>query len=147
MSLNALRAKRLALFDPPWFPAEVDQRSARYFPSQGFKVIHNRPVDLPSDQQATQPSQLYECVTTHTLKNAEAVFIGGNGFRAIGIIKAPEEKSQPSDPDSESNRILASPCPIRIGRADRRLRPNIWPQTTGAMKPLQCSRFDFRCWH
>jgi hypothetical protein len=113
---------------------------------QGFEVIHNRHVDLPSDQQAIQPSQLFEWVTTHTLENAEAVFIGGNGFRAIGIIKALEEKSQSSDPDGEPSRILASPCAIRIGRADRRLRPNIWPQTTGVMKPLQCSHFDFRCW-
>ena len=46
---------------------------------------------MPSDQQAIQPSQLYEWVRTHTPKSAEAVFIGGNGFRAIGIIKALEE--------------------------------------------------------
>ena len=54
-------------------------------------MVHNGPAGLPSDQQAIQPSELYEWVRTHTPKSAEAVFIGGNGFRAIGIIKALEE--------------------------------------------------------
>ena len=31
-------------------------------------------------------------VRTHTPTSADAVFIGGNGFRAIGIIKALEEE-------------------------------------------------------
>jgi maleate isomerase len=90
-ALIALGAKRLALFSPPWFSAEMDQQGARYFQSQGFEVVHNGPAGLPSDQQAIQPSQLYEWVRTHAPKSAEAVFIGGNGFRAIGIIKALEE--------------------------------------------------------
>ncbi len=90
-ALIALGAKRLALFSPPWFSTEIDQQGARYFQSQGFEVVHNGPAGLPSDQQAIQPSQLHEWVRTHTPKSAEAVFIGGNGFRAIGIIKALEE--------------------------------------------------------
>lgn len=90
-ALIALGAKRLALFSPPWFSAEMDQQGARYFQSQGFEVVHNGRAGLPSDQQAVQPGQLYEWVRTHTPKSAEAVFIGGNGFRAIGIIKALEE--------------------------------------------------------
>jgi len=90
-ALIALGAKRLALFSPPWFSAEMDQQGARYFQSQGFEVVHKEPCGLPSDQRAIQPSQLFEWVRTHTPKSAEAVFIGGNGFRSIGIIKALEE--------------------------------------------------------
>jgi maleate isomerase len=90
-ALTALGAKRLAIISPPWFSAEMDQQGARYFQDQGFEVVHNGPADLPSDQQAIQPSQLYEWVRTHTPKNADAIFIGGNGFRAIGVIKALEE--------------------------------------------------------
>ena len=71
--------------------ARRGQQGARYFQSQGFEVVYNGPVGLPSDQQAIQPGELYEWVRTHTPKSAEAVFIGGNGFRAIGIIKALEE--------------------------------------------------------
>jgi maleate isomerase len=90
-ALTALGAKRLALISPPWFSAEMDRQGVRYFQSQGFEVVNNSPADLPSDQQAIEPSPLYEWVRTHTPKNAEAVFIGGNGFRAIGTIKALEE--------------------------------------------------------
>ena len=90
--MTRLAAKRLALISPPWFSAKVVQKGISYFQSQGFEVIYNEPAGLPSDQQAIEPSQLYEWVRTHTPKNADAVFIGGNGFRAIGVIKALEEE-------------------------------------------------------
>jgi maleate isomerase len=90
-ALTVLGVTRLALISPPWFSVEMDQQGARYFQSQGFEVVHTGPAGLPSDQQAIQPSELYEWVRTQTPKSAEAVFIGGNGFRAIGVIEALEE--------------------------------------------------------
>jgi maleate isomerase len=69
----------------------MDQRGVSYFQSQGLDVVYSGPADLPSDQQAIQPDQLYDWVRSHVPKNAEAVFIGGNGFRAIGVIKALED--------------------------------------------------------
>ena len=90
-ALNALGAKKLALFNPPWFSTEMDQQGARYFQDQDFEVVHNGPAGLPSDQQAIQPSDLYEWVRSRTPESAEAVFIGGNGLRAIGVIAALEE--------------------------------------------------------
>ena len=90
-ALTALSAKRVALISPPWFSAEMDQQGVRYFQSQGFEVVYSGPAGLPSDQQAIQPDQLYNWVRSHVPKNAEAVFIGGNGFRAIGVIKALED--------------------------------------------------------
>ena len=68
-----------------------DQQGARYFRNQNFEVVHNGPAGLASDQHAIQPSELYEWVYSYTPKSADAVFIGGNGVRAIGIIKALEE--------------------------------------------------------
>ena len=59
--------------------------------SQDFEVVHSGPAGLPSDQQAIQPRELYEWVRTHTPTSADAVFVGGNGFRGIGVIKALEE--------------------------------------------------------
>jgi maleate isomerase len=90
-ALTVLTAKRLALISPPWFSEEMDHRGARYFQSQGFEVVQRGPAGLPSDPQAIRPGQLYEWVRTHTPENADAVFIGGNGFRAIGVINALEE--------------------------------------------------------
>lgn len=90
-ALMALGVTRIALISPPWFSAEMDQQGARYFQGEGFEVVHSGPAALPSDQQAIQPNELYEWVRSQTPKGAEAVFIGGNGFRAIGTIEALEE--------------------------------------------------------
>jgi maleate isomerase len=90
-ALMALGTKRLALFSPPWFSTETDRQGARYFRNAGFEVVHNGPADLPSDQQAIQPGELHDWVRARTPREAEAVFIGGNGFRAVGIIKALED--------------------------------------------------------
>ena len=90
-ALTALAAKRLALISPPWFSVEMAQQGARYFQSQGVEVAYSAPAGLPSDQQAIQPEQLFNWVRSHVPQDAEAVFIGGNGFRAIGIIKALED--------------------------------------------------------
>lgn len=90
-ALNALSARKVALISPPWFSVEMDRHGVGYFQSQGFEVVYSGAASLPSDQQAIQPEQLYNWVRSHVPKSAEAVFIGGNGFRAIGVIKALEE--------------------------------------------------------
>jgi maleate isomerase len=91
LALASLGVKRLGLIDPPWFSVELSQKGAGYFQGKGFEVVHNGPAGLPSDQRAIHPGQLYEWVRANTPRRAEAVFIGGNGFRAIGTIKALEE--------------------------------------------------------
>ena len=59
-------------------------------PALVFEVVYSGSAGLPSDQQAIQPSQLYEWVRAHTPKSADAVFIGGNGFRSVEVIDALE---------------------------------------------------------
>jgi maleate isomerase len=91
LALATLGVGRLALIHPPWFSAELDGQGAAYFRGQGFDVVQSGPAALPSDQRAIHPGQLYEWVRTHTPASAEAVFIGGNGFRAVGVIQALEQ--------------------------------------------------------
>ena len=62
-----------------------------YFRSQGLEVVHHAPAGLPSDQRAVHPGQLYEWARAHVPAAAEAVFIGGNGFRTVGVIQTLEE--------------------------------------------------------
>ncbi len=90
-AMVALSVKRMALINPPWFSDEIDQRGADYFRSQGIEVVYSGPAGLSSDQQAIQPDQVYDWVCSRVPMNAEGVFIGGNGFRAIGVIKALED--------------------------------------------------------
>jgi maleate isomerase len=91
LALRALGARRLALIDPPWFSAELTALGAEYFRSQGVDVVYAAPAGLPSGQYLVHPGQLYEWARAHVPASAEAVFIGGNGFRAVGAIEALEE--------------------------------------------------------
>jgi len=90
LALRVLGIQRLALIDPPWLTAELDRQGAEYFREQGFEVVYYGLAGLPADQRAIHPGQLYEWVRAHVPANAEAVFIGGNGFRAISVIQALE---------------------------------------------------------
>ena len=91
LALRALGAGRLALIDPPWFAAELTAMGADYFRSQGVEVVHAAPAGLPSGQRLIHPGLLYEWAREHVPASAEAVFVGGNGFRAVGVIEALEE--------------------------------------------------------
>jgi maleate isomerase len=89
--LRALGASRIALVDPPWFDAELNGLGRRYYESAGFEVVHSAPCGLPSDQAKITPSELHAWVSEHAPAHAEAIVIGGNGFRAAGAIAALEE--------------------------------------------------------
>jgi maleate isomerase len=91
LALRALGSSRVALVDPPWFSEELTELGARYFRDQGFEVIEAAAAKLPSEQLAINPGQLFEWVRGNVSSRAEAVFIGGNGLRAVGVIKALEE--------------------------------------------------------
>ena len=91
LALRAFGVGRLALIDPPWFSPELNAMGAEYFRSQRLEVVHHAPAGLPSDQLAVHPGHLYEWARAHVPPEAEAVFISGNGFRAIGVIQALEE--------------------------------------------------------
>lgn len=87
--LRTLRAERLALIHPPWFDTELDEAGARYFASHGFDLVHHGPAELPSGQRHITPQNLFDHVTS-VAGGADAVMIGGNGLRAVGIIDALE---------------------------------------------------------
>ena len=91
LGLRTLGALRVALVDPPWFSPELTELGADYFRAHGFDVVHAAAAALPSDQRAIHPGQLFEWVRDHVPADAEAVYIGGNGLRAVGAIQALEE--------------------------------------------------------
>ncbi len=91
LGLRALGAVRIALVDPPWFSPELTALGVDYFRDQGFDVVHAEAAALPSDQRSIHPGQLFEWVRGHVPADSEAVYIGGNGLRAVGVIHALEE--------------------------------------------------------
>jgi len=99
LGLRSLGVRTLALVDPPWFSVETNAMGATYFRRQGIEVVHHTPAGfpvraVPEGQRDVHPGQLYEWVRAKVPPSAEAVFVGGNGFRAVGVIAALEADLQ-----------------------------------------------------
>lgn len=94
LALRALEARKVALVDPPWFSPELTALGVAYFRGQGVEVVHAAAAALPSELRAINPGQLFEWVRDNVPPKTEAVYIGGNGLRAVGVIDALEEDLQ-----------------------------------------------------
>jgi maleate isomerase len=90
LALRILEVERVALVAPPWFDDELNKLGATYFRSQGLHVVAAESADLPQDPRGIEPAAVYEWTSRHVPDDAEAVFIGGNGFRAARAIEALE---------------------------------------------------------
>ena len=89
-ALQVLNKARIAHVSPPWFDAELDAAGRRYYESSGLEVVYSSPCNLPSEQTRIRPQTLYDWVVQNIPDSAEAIVIGGNGFRAVGAIEALE---------------------------------------------------------
>lgn len=96
-AFRALAVGRIALFHPPWYTGDMDQKGVAYFQNQGFDVVHARhftpEIEVPHPNLGSEVSlpDLYGWVRKYAPSNLEGVFIAGNGWRTIGVIKALEE--------------------------------------------------------
>ena len=96
-AFRALAVRRIALFHPPWYTDEWDQKGVAYFQSQGFEVVHARHftprIEVPHPNLGTEVNQaeIYAWVRKQAPSNIDGVFIGGNGWRVISMIAALEE--------------------------------------------------------
>jgi maleate isomerase len=104
LALRVLDVGRIALVDPPWFDAELNELGAAYFRSEGFDVVSSASADLSRDSRRIEAAAVFEWTSRHVSEDAEAVFIGGNGFRAAGAI-APLEAAI-GRPVLTSNQVL-----------------------------------------
>jgi len=90
-AFRALGVRRIALIHPPWFSDDVNQLGIAYFRTHGFEVAYASQVHPPRKFTEVHPGELYEWTRKQVPAGAEAVFFGGNGLRAIGVISALEE--------------------------------------------------------
>lgn len=91
-ALRAMGATRIAVVSPPWFDAELSDLGRDYYRAAGFDVAFAAPCALPSGQALVTPEDLHDWVLAHVPDTVDAVTIGGNGFRAVGVIEALEGK-------------------------------------------------------
>lgn len=113
-ALLALGAGSLALINPPWFDDELDSQGADYFSAQGIDVVHHAPAGLPSNQTDIKPKLLFDWVRS-VAPGSDAVFIAGNGQRAVGIIDALE--AELGIPVLTANQVLLWQC-LRTAKAE-----------------------------
>lgn len=90
-ALRAHRVERISLVHPPWFGRALNRLGAGYFRSQGFEVVEAQLADLPDDPDRIEPAMVVEWVSQHVSPRAEAVVLGGNGFRAAGAVHQLED--------------------------------------------------------
>ena len=89
-ALRVLRLDRVALIGAPWFDPKFNELGATYFGSQGFDVVSSESAGLSHDPAAIEPAAVTAWISRHVADSAQAIFIGGNGFRAAGAIEALE---------------------------------------------------------
>jgi maleate isomerase len=91
-ALRAMGATRLAVVSPPWFDAELSDLGRDYYRAAGFDVTFSAPCALPSGQVLITPEDLHDWVVAHVPDTVDAVTIGGNGLRAVGVIETLEAR-------------------------------------------------------
>ncbi|MEU6213832.1 maleate cis-trans isomerase [Streptomyces sp. NPDC047023] len=95
-ALRVLGVGRICLIDPPWFDGTLSDLGRGYYEDAGFEVPYAAPCGLPDGrdgqdgQGLVRPGDLYEWVVPRVPDEAEAVVIGGNGFRSVGAVEALE---------------------------------------------------------
>jgi maleate isomerase len=86
-ALHTLDVRRVALVGAPWFDPELNALGATYFESRRFDVVFSESAQLSQDPAAIEADAVYEWTSRHIPDEAEAIFIGGNGFRAAAAIE------------------------------------------------------------
>ena len=89
---RALGVSRIALVSPPWFDEQAHRLGAAYFSDNGFSVVASGSADLPNDPALITPAAVVEWTSRHVSDEADAVWMGGNGFRVAGAVDALEER-------------------------------------------------------
>lgn len=108
LGLLALAVRRVALLGPPWFDGELNDLGAAYFRSQGFEVVSSASAELSPDPDRITAADVVAWTARHVSDDAEAVFIGGNGFRTVGAIEPLEVSIR--RPVLTSNQVLLDRC-------------------------------------
>ena len=88
-SVDHFEAQRVLLVDPPWFPPELTALGRRWLEANGVPVVAATAAGLPSGQGNIHPGALHRWLCRN-VADADLVLIGGNGFRAVGAIRAVE---------------------------------------------------------
>ena len=60
LALRLLDVERVALVDPPWFDAELNELGAAYLQSEGFDVVSSTSAGLSRDPRRIEATAVFE---------------------------------------------------------------------------------------
>ncbi|BBZ06959.1 hypothetical protein MDOR_11280 [Mycolicibacterium doricum] len=90
---QALQLERIAVMAPSWFDDELCEAGTAYFADQGLDVISVTPCGPEGGPQAITPAKMAGAIRGLVERTrARAVFVAGNGQRAVGAINQAERK-------------------------------------------------------
>jgi maleate isomerase len=87
LGLRVLAVQRVALIGAPWFDAELNDLGAAYFHSQGFDVVSSASAGISNEPDRIASADVVAWTSRHVRDEAEGVFVGGNGFRAVAAVE------------------------------------------------------------
>lgn len=86
-AIRALNLEKIAIMAPSWFDEELCSAGETYFRDQGLDIVSATPSGPAGGPLTINPASTAAAVETLVARtNAKAVFIAGNGQRAIGAI-------------------------------------------------------------
>jgi maleate isomerase len=91
-ALRRVGAECLVVVHPPWFGEDLNALGAAYFRDQGFSVSSADLADVTDDPALVEPAEVVEWVAEKVPGDVDAVFLGGNGFRAARAVRSLEQR-------------------------------------------------------
>jgi maleate isomerase len=92
-ALHAYGIGRVTLVHPPWFEQAAGELGVSYFRAWDIDAVATRTDSLPADPAQVRPDHVRDWVANHLDDRVEAVFFGGNGFRAAGTVDDIERRT------------------------------------------------------
>ena len=116
-ALRVLGARRIAVVHPPWFPTQLNASGEQYYQVRGFEAVFCAPMSPARPFTEVPASEVFDWAQANAPRRAEAVFIAGNGLRAVGVIQALEKSLR--RPVLTANQVLLWQALQRVGAAER----------------------------
>ena len=91
-ALRHLGVRRVSVVHPPWWSDEANTDGLTYWRAAGFEVVQCTRLQPDRSFSEVTASEVFEYVARQTPRAAQAVFIGGNGMRAVGVVRALEAR-------------------------------------------------------
>jgi maleate isomerase len=115
-ALRHLNVRRISIVHPPWWSDASNNEGMKYWRDAGFDVLQCTRLQPRRSFTEVAAAVVFEYVNAHTPRAAEAVFIGGNGLRAVGAIRALEARLH--KPVLSANQVVLWKALLPVGQTE-----------------------------